>query len=53
MRFDGVDFNVEKCRNMGKETFVKKFYKVFYLHIPEEDRKKHLSEIWDIMNEQK
>lgn len=50
MRFDGVDFNVEKCKKMGKEAFVKNFYKVFYLHLPEEEREKHLSDIWDVMN---
>lgn len=49
MRFDGIDFNVEKCIRMGKETFVNTFCTVFYLHLSVGKRKKRLSDIYDLM----
>lgn len=50
MTYEGVTFNVEECKKMSKEVFIKHHIGAFWTDRDEETREKMLADIYARMN---
>lgn len=48
--YNGVSFNADAIFNLGKNEFVKHPH-AFWNHLPEEEKQKHLLQVWQIICE--
>lgn len=49
IKFEGVTFVVSAIKDMSKDKFIKKFQDVYWLDRTEKQRKKMLSDVYDVI----
>lgn len=50
INYNGVGFNADAVFNLGKEGFLKHPH-AFWSHLSEEEKEKHLLQVWEIICE--
>lgn len=50
IRYEGVTFNVEECKKMSKEVFIKHHIGAFWTDRDEETREKMLADVYARIN---